>query len=317
MFRLIALLFVGVFLSGCVQITAIPATAHPGDHVVVGLGGVHRNVGSDFNLEPPDLQVTVKDVNGGFHTARVVDTFRAYPDYTSVMTQRALKDGAQTLNLVPYDGGWFAVIKLSDPNDSPLQLPQGNAEISVAAVSPAQLTNTLGPFEGDLGRIQIKILPPYTAGEAENGNYPDQFDGYSPAPDRVAVRVTPADLVGVSSLGGASIVLNYTISGTETGEDILALPASHNPWVQTGSKIYPNGDGTGRVEAYILNPHGFSTSQARQNALLSELQLQFLAVGAALGTVQYQLDTANSYVFDTSGNPVGTVSLELVDASQM
>lgn len=304
-------------LASCVQITAIPATARPGDYIVVGLGGVHRNANADFGLKPSDLQVQVTDASSASYMAQVTHTYRAYPDYTSRLTQNALVDGGGSLGLVPYDGGWFAVVKLSATDGSPLPLAQGNAFLSITALAPAQLNNTADVREGDLASIELEILPPYGPGQSQNFDYVNQFQGYSPTPERVAVRIDPAALGGVTALGGASIVLNYTVTGDDTGVEVMGFPASHNPWIQVGSESHSNGDGTGYVRAYILNPHGFTTNPAKQAAALADLQLQFMYVGGNSSVIQYQLDTAQSFVFDLNGDPVNGLTLELLAGDQI
>ena len=297
-------------LSGCVQVTTIPYSARPGDQIVVGLGGIQRNVKSNYDLNITDLAVTITDSSSTTYAAQVMNVFQAYPDYTSELTHWVLNpDNSASSGVVPYDGGWFAVVALTDVNDDPLPLAEGDGTLSVSSASLVN-TNT-SASDGDLSAIEIEILPPYASGKKQNPQYAAQFSYYTPALTRFAVRIAAEDLSSYGTLGGIKAVINF--SGMPDGAQLLGFPASHNPWVQSGSQFVSNGDGTGYIQTHILNPYGFIGDHGKQTARYGDLQIQVLAIdGVYPDPTAYSLDVSNSYVFDIDGNPIAGLALELV-----
>ncbi|MFT4520936.1 MAG: hypothetical protein ACI9JM_003345 [Halioglobus sp.] len=310
-----SLLVLALFvLGGCVQTKTAPGYARAGDYIVLGLGGVQRNANGEASLKSSDLTITLTDANNVDHTLAARYVFRSYLDYNSWMNDVTLGGTATILGLtdmVPFDGGWFAVTPLTFPGmySSPLPLAVGAATVSVT--SP-KLTNINNSVEGDQAAIPIEII----AGTSpDDNNYQRQFLGYSDS--RRNFLIEPDDLTGITEVGGAFLVITYNDdSFLKTGVDPMVVPADHNPFVQLSYNHVPNGDGTGTIYVTLMNPSGFKTvATATQNSsLLANLAVRMMyfpsanAVEDVLAKASFSVDTVNSYYIDLSGAVLSGVS---------
>ena len=122
-------------LSGCITSVTTPSYSRSGDLIQVGLGGVKRN-STGKALVGADLSVTITDANSIVHNLLVVGLFRVYPDHASWYARDA-QDRADAFfgNVEPYDGMWWATLKLVDKVDgvTPLPLAVGAATISITS----------------------------------------------------------------------------------------------------------------------------------------------------------------------------------------
>lgn len=297
-----------VWLAGCVQYKTTPGYARTGDYIVLGLGGVERNTNGAAALKPSDLTITLTDANSVDHELRARYVFKSYVDYGTWMNSGIL-DGSEALfgltDMVPFDGGWFAVAPLTYPGlyTSPLPLAVGPAMVSVT--SP-KLTNIVSSAaEGDLSAIPIDII----AGISPHDNdFQGQFFSYVDSGRNFVI--VPGDLTGITEVGGAFLVINYNDDSFFNSDvEPMVVPSDHNPFVQLSYNHVANGDGTGTLYVSLLNPAGFKTlATASQNSsLLSSLavKLMYFPVGfgveVAAAKASFSVDAASSYYIGMDG----------------
>jgi len=303
-----------IWLAGCVQVKPAPGYARAGDYIVLGLGGVARNSGGAAALDANDLTITLTDANAVDHSLEARYVFKSYVDYSAWMNASALEGSTITLGLtdmVPFDGGWFAVVPLTYPGqfESPLPLAVGEATVSVT--SP-KLTNIGNLIEGDLTVIPIEII----AGVSPHDNdYQRQFLGYSDNERNFVIA--PDDLSGVSEVGGLYLQIDYTDdSFFAPGVEPMVVPSDHHPFVQLNYNHVSNGDGTGTLYVTLLNSAGFKTmANATQNsALLSSLTVKLLYFSnfsdarVTEAKASFSINTAASYYIDTDGAQLSGVT---------
>jgi hypothetical protein len=294
-----------VSLWGCVQSKPVPGYARAGDIVVVGLGGIERNSASTPVLKRDDLTITITDANNDIYDLAASNIFKSYPDYKAFMNKAAIDGGDQGLELVPFDGGWFAVVLLSTFVDGtwvPLPLATGPATI---AVSSPKLTSTLNVYEGDLNSLNLEILP----GEATvDQQYLQQFSGYAPAASNFVI--SPGDLGGIDNVAGAFFKIDYyDDTYFMDGIEPVVVPSGHNPFVQLAYNVVSNGNGTGSINVTLLNPAGFKSAATgdSNSSLLADLSVNFLYFaigseqGAAIAKTKFHLDTTDSFYIDGNG----------------
>ena len=288
-------------LWGCVQTRPVPGYARVGDVLVLGLGGIERNSASEPVLRPSDLTITITDANDTYNLA-ATNIFKSYPDYKAFMNTAAIDGGDQGLELVPFDGGWFAVVPLITPGSAvPLPLAPGQATISI---SSSKLINTADPFEGDLSNIGIEILAGTTSVDPQ---YLAQFTGYAATENNFIV--SPGDLNGITDIAGAFFKIDYNDDTYfKDGIEPMVVPSGHNPYVQLAYNVVSNGDGTGSINVTLLNPAGFKpqTSSDTNSSLLADLSvsLAYFPDGdgqAATANTKFSLDTSGSYYIDGNG----------------
>lgn len=289
-------------LWGCVQTRPVPGYARSGDMVVLGLGGIERNSDGVPVLRPADLTISITDADNDSYDLAATSVFKSYPDHMATMNTRAIDGGDQGLGLVPFDGGWFAVVPLITPGDfSPLPLATGQATISIT--SP-WLTNTAHPLEGDLTSIPVEILDGVTSVDS---NYLLQFVGYTAGTSSFVIR--PGDLSGVDEVAGAFFKIDYyDDTYFKDGIEPVVVPSSHNPYVQLAYHVVSNGNGTGSINVTLLNPAGFkaAASGAANSSLPSDLSVNFLYFAGAdwraeTARTKFDLDTSGSYYIDGDG----------------
>jgi hypothetical protein len=307
---LIALLAV---LAGCVQVAPIPAIAHAGDTITLGLGGINRNWGGE---KPRNLQITITDAANQTFPLEIAVIFQAYPDYRSGANVLAF-DGSDGMNLQPFDGAWFVAAGLGDIL-GPHNLAPGPATLHVTADNLTVARDGLGQLftqEGDLSQIPIEII----AGPPSPSDSVAQFGAYDSRSSHFVVR--PAASSG-ATLGGAYYAIQYQ-SDSEFGTlKPMALPVSHNPFVKMDYKIQENGNGSGTYFIYVYNPAGFTAAAPRQpkQAPLQDLGIYFEYFNT--GSTEWMqshltLDTANSYFIDIDGNRIQGLQAEMLHASQL
>ncbi len=320
--RVICLTLSIAALQACVQWTPTPDYARAGNTIVIGVGGVHRNASSAAYIPPSAVTVSLTDSLGSLHQLKVESLFRAYPGYGANSTAAAIHNGGSGLDTEPYDGGWFVVASLVDSNDNPLSsIAVGPASV---AVSSAQLTNTLatGAFdipEGDLNDLGLEILEGTASYDSD---YILSLQKFAPLPGLALIR--PNGLVGNEQIGAARYRFEFSggnataiTAGIANGDyKLYAIPAHHNPFVQINSHLVDNGDGSGYLDIYVLNPYGFSaTTDANfRGALHQDLSVQVAAMAEAChGCLQqwgasFTLNPVVSEYYDIDGNPLAGVT---------
>ena len=309
-------------LIGCVQTKTIPGYAKAGDYIVVGLGGIQRNAGGAAVLKPEDLTVTLTDANNVDHNLEPQYLFKSYPDYSAYLNSRIL-DGAVNnvglTDLVPYDGGWFAVVPLTNSvtDTTPLALAVGPATVSVT--SP-KLTNIGNAVEGNLNATPIDILPGISALDSD---YIKQFIGYPD--DTNSFVVSPGDLTGIDAVAGGYLLLTYNDdSFFAAGLEPVVVPTGHNPYVDLSYNVIPNGDGTGSIVVTLLNDAGFKSLATAQpnSSLLSDLSVKLIYYARLTSTptqakANFSIDTVNSYYIDLNGDVLSGVAPQLTHTEDL
>ncbi|MCX2982949.1 hypothetical protein EYC98_18970 [Halieaceae bacterium IMCC14734] len=316
-FRSLIALGAMILVVGCVQTKPVPSYARAGDIVIVGLGGVERNSNGAKVLNPSELDITITDSENSVFELDALQVFKSYPDPAAVVNAEAIKGNA--LGLVPFDGGWFAAVLLTEVGSgTPLPLATGPATVNV---SSTKLENTAFLGEGDLSSLPLEILP----GQSNvDGQYLQQFASYAPTKNRFLLAPdTPADF---ANIGGAFLSVEYyDDSYFNNGIEPIILPSSHNPYVQLSYNVVDNGNNTGVINIIILNPQGFVPANTGTNNSSSVNDLAVTLVYFALGSsalpavakTQFALDTSASYYIDTSGAIIEGLTPVLTHASDL
>ena len=305
--RITRLLAIGllVVLAGCVQKVPISYSARGGDTIILGLGGIQRNTNGATSLVSSDLQITITNSSTNLTSPLTPNViFKAFSDYSSLLTYAAANNTYPTANFVPFDGGWFVTTTL--PSDG--SLPPGSYTISIT--SP-KLTNTKFTSEGDLTQIPLQIVAG-TADTATTASYNQQFIAYAPT-NHLDVSPSPASaLAGLSAVGGMQLVFTYPQAHYDSAHPPMALPYSHNPYIQLSQNIIDNGDGTKTLVVLLSTQQGFVSSANRTafTPLLSDLSLSLLTFTGSAGTsisqqiADFTPDSSRSHYYDTSGNVI-------------
>jgi hypothetical protein len=301
-------------LSGCVQIASIPYTAHSGDTVVLGLGGIKRNWQGEA---PANLQVVITDSASNSYDLGAQTVFQAYPDYRSGMNVAAL-DPANPFKLDPFDGGWFISVPLVDDTGAPLILATGSATISVTGTNLVTRLDDLGqllPEEGNLAEIPLEII----AGPPATVNSNAQFDAYASRGTYFLVRPTGTT---AATIGGAYYVIDYQSDAAFSSPKPMVLPVAHNPYINIDYEIRQNGDGSGSYHISVLNRAGFVAATPRQEKQTSlqdlGVYLEYLeSLVPADVKANFELDAAHSYYIDIDGNKVSALVPEMVHAEDL
>jgi hypothetical protein len=275
--RVIRLMVVAllVALVGCVQNTPVPYLARAGDTIVLGLGGIQRNVGGEQHLEATDLTITIAPAAGGTPIVPSAGLpFKAYPDYGSVLSSSVI-NGSYPFAL--FDGGWFIPVVLPD-NGS---LAPGSYLISVTSPT-GKLINTkfatTGGFihvsEGDLTQLPLEIIAG-TGGSGTNSDYASQFIGYTNAP---SLDISPSNLSSMSTVGGLQLYITYPKTAYYDPNHLpIVVPYSHNPFIQLAQNTIDNG--TTKTLVVMLSTQQAFVPLAQQTPLtplLNDLSLRVL-----------------------------------------
>lgn len=303
------------WLAGCVQTTPVAGIAPAGDVVVLGLGGIERNAGGNPALKPADLAVTLTDANNTVHNLEAKYVFKSYPSHASFLntaTHNGFVGTAGLSNMVAYDGGWFAMVRLMYPGtDTPINTSELATCPATMSVVSAKLRNLNNGPEGNLLSLPIEILPGSTP---FNQNYERQFIAYQHGGNSFVVA--PDDLSGINEVGGAFVVLDYnddTVFGN--GLEPMVVLSDHNPFVQLSYNVVSNGDGSGKVYVTLLNPAGFSNEasagpNARRLSNLSS-QLMYYIEDVTVAKANFSVDTASSYYIGVDGSVLSGLAPQL------
>lgn len=300
-------------LSGCVQVATIPGTAHAGDTITLGLGGIKRN----WNGQPPkNLHAVITDAAAHTFTLQPELTFQAYPDYRSGANTKALQNGGG-MKLEPYDGGWFLTVALSDAAFQPLNLAIGPATINISADNLVTVLDDQGnkyPYEGDFTKIPVTIIAGAPVGTDPNS----QFSFYGNRGTHFLIRPSTTS---PTLIGGAYYVITYQSGATFSNQPIV-FPVAHNPFVKMDYKLQQNGDGSGAYYVYIYDPAGFTATTPRQSkqAALQDLGVHLEYFDNSLDTwmkAHVSLDSINSYYIDINGNKISGLHAELLHSSDL
>jgi hypothetical protein len=259
-----------------VQQYPIPYVARAGDTLVLGLGGIQRNAYGNQNLQTTDIQVTLTDHAGQQFVLEPNATFKAFPEYASLVNSYAVKSN---YSLHPFDGGWFLDVSLVSWDEAsygePLSLAPGAGTLSIVS---SQLSNTaLAGYDGDLTNIPIEILP----GVADTNiasSYTNQLAAYTK--EGGLPLISPDNLSGVSSVGGLQLAITYPRAAEYLDENTppMVVPSGHNPYVQIAQNIVVNSNGTNTINVLLTAQKGFSSAANKTpfTPLLSDLSVQIM-----------------------------------------
>jgi hypothetical protein len=317
--KLLAFTLLLFIIGGCTQTKPMPGYARAGDHIVVGLGGIHRNAGSEAVLSTGDLTINITDSGANTYALQASNVFKSYPDYNATLNT-FIVDGTDNLvglDLTLFDGGWFALIPLSVIGDLNAPLPLTVGEATVSITSP-KLNNTAAANEGDLLSIPLEIIAGVSTPDLD---YLRQFVSYRPGETNFVI--SPDDLSGIDSVGGAFLAIEYYDDSIfKSGLEPMVVPSNHNPFVQLSYNVVPNGNGTGTVFVTLLNPAGFKSeaTAARNSSLLADLDVKLLYFSsdtAAVVKPTFALDAASSYYIDLNGAVIASVGATMTHATDL
>jgi hypothetical protein len=314
MARSLSMLCVGaaVFLAGCVQMAPVPGYARAGDALVLGLGGIKRNVGGNQVLTASDLTITLTDSANTTYNLSPTYLFKAFPDYAGQINYQMI-GGTSTiapLNVQPFDGGWFVTVRL--PTSTP-PVATGPATISITSPTGKLVNNpsdgNAATFpnmvhEGDMTSIPLEILPGSTnPGSTASTNYMNQFRGYSTALVP-GFNIAPSTLLGLPDVGGMQVTLTYTNSAYKP----IVLPYNHNPSINLQQNTVDNGNGTYTLNVILTAPQGFSATETPRKPSLRDLNLRVMFFGTSGTYSAPDFQVVSSKLIDTSGNVIPGVS---------
>jgi len=310
--RLKFLLFIPLALaiSGCFSQFSSPGQVVDGGLINVGLGGIKRN-STGKSLTGADISATIEDDLGVEYPVKVEGLFRAYPDHTSTYSRETL-DRVNTFwnELEPYDGMWWATIRLVTLGGAPLGLSDGPATLRIT--SP-ELINTGWQYEGNLAAgIPIQILP----GTTSISN--DELQQYSSYRHQRSLTIRPDDLTGVSEVGGMQVKMTYNTAALSAATITPRfVPYSHDPNINIIQHTVDNGDGTNSLIAMVTNPEGFVPNAdpgtyVAGNSTFADLSFAVVLVDATTladgWNANYWFETADSYFIDQNGDVIATVA---------
>lgn len=314
--RFKTLIFVAfaLIISACQSQYPLPGKLQTNGIVQVGLGGIKRNFPDGKALTGADIAAEIKDDTGVWQQMKVVGLFRAYPDNTSTYALETL-DRDTTTNpfwseLEPYDGMWWATLRVQTPAGVPLVLNPGAATLRI---NSAELVSTGWEYEGDLATgIPVEII----AGTATVSN--DELQQYSSYRHARVLTVKPDDLTGVTEVGGLQIKMTYNIAALTGFITPRFVPYSHDPNINIIQHTVDNGDGTRSLIAMVTNPASFvpasDTTSGYVDGSSTFADLQFAVVlkdATTLAdgwTANYWLETADSYFIDANGDVIASVT---------
>lgn len=300
--------FFSIFcLSGCIQTAPIPGYARVGDQVAVGLGGVHHNAQSNYLLSASDINAQLTDSAGHVFRLAPATIFKAFPDYLSLMTYNSVSTLGAPDPTIPFDGGWFVTFTIADADNTGVPIAIGPAKISVTS---SKLTQTSSYGEGTYANQPIEII----AGTSTQGNFSQQFVYYARGGTNLVIA--PADMTQLTAatVGGVVLQIDYTDESKLGGAVIL--PFAHHPYIHVSQRIQSNGNGTGTITAFVMNPHGFVTTANRE---VGQSSLEDLTIGLqwftnnSVSVVKptVSINTTNSYYIDLDGNVIGSVKPQI------
>ena len=303
----------GIILSGCINIRPLPSYARSGDIVSVGMAGIKLNTDGMGTINPQDITATITDANSAVYNVKVLRTFRAYPDNTSIYTFGALDRNPENSfysTMEPFDGQWWVTLHLVDPEtDTPLPLVVGEAtlELSVAAV-----TDVLDS-DGAMDAFSLEII----SGVVNKEPTDSDFYLYGAFRPKQALTVQPDSLAGVSKVGGLQLKLDYYPSAIPAGSAYVPhlVPISHDPHINIIQHNVDNGDGTYALVAMITNPVGFVPTASYTDgwvigsSTFKDLNFAVLTDGDLTSyATNYSIDSANSFYVDENGDKLLTVN---------
>jgi len=303
-----------LFGTGCVNLKSLPSYARSGDIVNIGMAGIKFNTDGMVTLRPADITATITDANSAVYNAKVLRTFRAFPDNTSYYAFGALDRSPENGgygSVEPFDGQWWITVHLVDPvTDVPLSLAVGDATISLAA---AQVTDTLG-IDGALDQFDVEII----SGVVNKLPTDTDFYLYAAFDQQQALTIQPDNLTGVSKIGGLQLKLDYNPAALSSGTTRIPhlVPVSHDPHINIIQNNVDNGDGTHALIAMVTNPLGFVPNADYGGSWVigantfKDLNFAVLTDDSNLANyaTNYSIDPASSYYVDENGDKLLTVN---------
>ena len=312
--QIVGVVLAVLFGTGCVNLKALPSYARSGDIVNIGMAGIKFNTDGMVTLRPTDVTATITDANSTVHNAKVLRTFRAFPDNTSFYAFGALDRSPENGgygSIEPFDGQWWITVHLVDPlTDTPLPLAVGNATISLAS---AEVVDTLG-IDGALDQFDVEII----SGVVNKAPTDTDFYLYAAFDQQQALTIQPDNLTGVSMIGGLQLKLDYNPNALVSGMTRVPhlVPVSHAPHINIIQNNVDNGDGTHALIAMVTNPKGFVPNSDYGGTwvigagIFKDLNFAVLTDDSNLANyaVNYSIDSANSFYVDENGDPILSVN---------
>jgi hypothetical protein len=307
---------VGVFLTGCVQMTPVPGYARSGDTLVLGLGGIQRNAAGNQVLVPDDLVITLTDSANVSYRLAAQQFFKTFPDYGSQLNFQTVGGTTRLAPqpLTPFDGGWFVSVQLAAGTSAIPNLATGPATISITSPTGKLVSNpSAGVYgttvptainEGNLLRIPLEILPGTTPINSPTSiSYGRQFRAFS-THGVTSFNIAPSTLAGLTEVGGMQVSLKYVASNYSNTIPPLVVPYSHNPAINLQQNVVDNGDGTNLLNIVLTAPKGFAAEQTALKPSLRDLNLKVIYFGTAAIYAAPDFQVVSSKLIDTSGNVI-------------
>jgi len=260
---------VTALFSSCASMQSMSSYARTGDTVTIALGGTEDSNALVEVLKKEDINITITDINGNTYPITLRHLFRLYPDHSSSYVYKTDKNsGSQENYSPPFIGQWMATIDLIDPVTSSMPtLAIGAATISVS--SPSQLIQAVyyeafganySWTNGDLGSIDIEILPGQGTSNSLNYLQPVNFDPIAALEPMPQFIISPS-ASPMNNIAGGSFSFVYNPSDFVKG--VVATPANHDPNVQITSIATTLANGNKQLNVTILNPKGFINNNKR------------------------------------------------------
>ncbi|MBT8422412.1 MAG: hypothetical protein HKN56_07010 [Gammaproteobacteria bacterium] len=310
----ITVLVLGFLASGCVNLKALPSYARSGDIVNIGMAGIKFNTDGMVTLRPSDITATITDSNSAVFNAKVLRTFRAFPDNTSFYAFGALDRSPENGgygSIEPFDGQWWITVHLVDPaTDTPLALAVGDATIALAS---SLVTDTFG-LDGELTQFDVEII----SGTVNKQPTDTDFYLYAAFDQQQALTIQPDSLTGISKIGGLQLKLDYDPAALKSGTTRIPhlVPISHAPHINIIQNNVDNGDGTHALIAMVTNPLGFVPNSDYGGTWVigagtfKDLNFAVLTDDSNLASyaTNYTIDSANSFYVDENGDKLLTIN---------
>lgn len=289
---LMLLVLLAFSLGGCASMQPMSQYARTGDTVMVSLGGTENNALVPV-LKKKNMSVTITDAANNVYPVTVRSVFRVYADPTGAYAGRSpyAKGYPYETYAQPNQGLWMAVIDLVDPStgDAPT-LAVGSAKLTVSSPEITQWVDTSGYGwtwpNGNLGDIPITILDGTGSLNPMNYETPISYAPLTALEPDPQIEVRPSGTPS-TTIGGAFFVFKYVMSdfhpanSSSNDPHIRAVTTSDDQNVQLSSMIVPQGDGTALLKVMITNPHGFATTNNKNQLAVGESLFRSLRVEVA------------------------------------
>jgi hypothetical protein len=310
----------GVLLGGCASMQPLSSYARSGDTVTISLGGTESNALVPV-LKKENIAVAITDAAGFTYPVKVRNVMRVYADPTSYFEFDNLKAGFSGSNYAaypyPHQGLWLAVIDLVDPlSNQPPPLAAGPASLGVSSPDIRNRVDYAGWgwnwTNGDLGNIPLEILAGSGSINPVNTLGPVSFAPLDKLEAAEQIEIRGAGLPG-GLIGGASFLIQYVNASFKYPP--RPATTSPDPNVQFAWSRTDQGDCTSVIAATLVNPHGFTVTNARSGivddgvnsgkSLFDDLRFSVFwddpAVGIDAASLHNHINLVSALFFDING----------------